>query len=339
MKVWFLTCISFFLSYGIQGETTSTCKTEKLIVDCDGDLDDLLAITYLLKQKRIELDAITVTSCGKTHYEYGANNILRLLDYMKNPRIAVATSDKPPLEFNGFYPLEYRKEANELYGIKLPQTDLEPFELPSHDLLINKVLSSDSQVTILCTAPLTNLARALKKEPSIKNKIDRVYILGGALNVKGNILERYHGYYNRFAEYNIFLDGKAAKIVLSSGVPITLIPLDVLASVASMHTEIYRHLIKMDKTETTELIKAALNPIGKPYFSLNKELTFLGVIGASLIAHPEIGELFPLNLKLNLDYGPYYGMLSIERQGFPVDVCLKIYHESFYQVFIEDILN
>lgn len=85
-------------------------KTTPVIVDCDGDLDDMIAIMHLLKDPEIDLKAITTTSNGKTHYEYSAQNILRLLTYANKTDVPVGKSNRPPLEFSGFFPLSVRKK-------------------------------------------------------------------------------------------------------------------------------------------------------------------------------------------------------------------------------------
>jgi inosine-uridine nucleoside N-ribohydrolase len=306
-----------------------------LIVDCDADLDDMIALMYLMQSPKVDILAITTTSNGKTHYDYTAKNILKLLTYAKKPGIVVGKSNKPPLEFSGFFPDLIRKKADQIYGLTLPKQIGEASEIDSCDLIIEKILSSQSKVTILCSAPLTNLARALKKEPSIKTKIEKVIILAGALNVKGNIEETQQGYHNRFAEYNIFLDAKAAKTVFKSGLKVLMIPLDTLGELNYLNTELYRHLVKLERNLFSEFLFSAISRLTYPYFGVNKAVSFIGLLGASFIAEPTLIETLPLKLKLNLEYGPYFGMLTIDRNGFPVEVCLKVQSELFFKHLIE----
>lgn len=305
-----------------------------VIMDCDADLDDMIALLYLVSNPKIDLLAITTTPNGKTHLDYGSTNILRLLSYAQNNSIAVGKSTKPPLEFSGFFPQLVRKKADELYGLDLPSSTLETAEIESSDLIIEKILSCPEQVTLVCTAPLTNLARALKKEPSIKSNIKQVIITAGALNVKGNIEEKHHGYYNRFAEYNIFLDVKAAEIVFNAGIKTLLIPLDAVGELSYLNTELYRHLVKLDRTLYTEFLFNAISQLSYPYFGINKSVSFMGLLGASLITMPSLAETLPLKLKINQEYGPYFGMITIDRNGFAVEVCLKVPQENFLKHLI-----
>jgi inosine-uridine nucleoside N-ribohydrolase len=332
MKKKRLILFTFLIFCFLDNLAAAVCKEKTpVIVDCDSDLDDMIAIMHLLDDPQIDLLAITTTSNGKTHYEFAAKNILRLLTYANKTLVPVGQTSRPPLEFSGFFPALIRKKADEIYGLDLPFTALEPEEIDSSDLLIQKILSSSKKVSLFCSAPLTNLARALKKEPAIKSNIERVVVLGGALNVKGNVEEKYHGYYNRFAEYNMFLDTKAAEIVFNSGLKVLLIPLDTICELSNLNTELYRHLVKLERTLFTEFLFNSISQLSYPYFGINKSVTFIGLLGSSLIKNPLLAQTLSLKLKINLEYGPYYGMLTIDRHGFPADVCLKINPEVFFK--------
>ena len=78
-------------------------------------------------------------------------------------------------------------------------------------------------MTLLATGPLTNVAEALGRDPSLAGRLEMVYAMGGAVSVGGNV--RLPGTGGK-AEWNFFVDPRAARVVLSSGVPVTLVPLD-----------------------------------------------------------------------------------------------------------------
>lgn len=320
----------FFISSALYGNPKLICSEKKpLIIDCDGDLDAMIAILSLISNPKIDLLAITTTANGKTHYEFTAQNILRLLAY-SNSFIPVAQSNRAPLEFAGFFPALMRKKTDEIFGLDLPKARQSCVEIDSSDLMIEKILSSDKKVCLLCTAPLTNLARALKKEPAIKSNIEKVVVLAGALNVKGNIEEKQQGYYNKFAEYNIFLDAKAAEIVFDSGLKVLMVPLDATYELSNLTTELYRHLVKQERNVFLEFLFNAISPLSYPYFGVNKSVSFIGLLGGALITNPTLADTIPLRLKINQEHGPYFSMLTIDRNGFLVDVCLKIQSEKFF---------
>lgn len=320
---------------------TKDCDTKiPLIIDCDVDLDDIISFLLFFNHPSVDLLAITTTCNGKSHQGQGAKNVLRLLDYFEKGNIPVAHSFAQPLSFNGFFPESLRKETDQSGDfLSLPESTLCVSESCSSELMIQKLLSSEEKVVILCTAPLTNLARALTKAPQIRDHIERVYILGGAINLKGNLEGKHQGYYNRYAEYNFFLDAKAAEIVLSSHLPITLLPLDALANIALICTEVYRNVVKMPDSKEKNLIVNALNLKEYPLYQLNKKVNFWSSLAAMMITDSDIAEIMQLKVNINLEYGPYYGMLTIERKGFPIDVCFNVNYERFLDRFMETLLT
>ena len=197
MRIFFILFSTLFLTMGFSKEPA---KRVPLIVDSDANLDDMMCLFYLLKSERVDLLGVTTTSNGISHYKYGARNILNFLELAEHPDIPVSESKKYPIAPNGAYPKEWREMADAVNNIKLPYNIAYPEDLDSVDFLIQKISSHREKVTLLCTGPLTNLALALIKEPSIKKNIERVFIVGGAINVRGNLVEKHNGYVNRFAE-------------------------------------------------------------------------------------------------------------------------------------------
>ncbi|WP_320447971.1 nucleoside hydrolase [Candidatus Roseilinea sp. NK_OTU-006] len=87
------------------------------------------------------------------------------------------------------------------------------------DFLIETLLAAPGEITLVATGPLTNIALAVRREPRIVPAVRRCIIMGGAFRHEGNMPLR--------GEYNVWCDPHAARIVLHSGLPITLVPLDV----------------------------------------------------------------------------------------------------------------
>ena len=89
----------------------------------------------------------------------------------------------------------------------------------SVDFLIEKIMSAPGKITLVCIGPLTNVAVAIRKEPRILQAVKEVVIMGGAIRHQGNTTP--------LAEFNVYVDPHAAHMVYHSGMPITLVPLDV----------------------------------------------------------------------------------------------------------------
>ncbi len=111
---------------------------------------------------------------------------------------------------------------------------------PGVDLIVKSVLENPQPITLVTAGPLTNLALAVRMRPEIATKIGDVIIMGGAVREPGNV--------TMAAEFNIHTDPQAAKIVFNSGLPITLVSLDVTTKEENILT--HDHLAEIEKTDT-----------------------------------------------------------------------------------------
>ena len=205
-------------------------RIPQLIIDTDMSSDDLMAILYLLSRKECEVLAITVAGTGICHARQGAQNALRMLSLAgkETQGIPVAVGDEEPLDGFHSFPEPWRVAADDLYGVQLPSSPVQPDPLPAAELIIAQLTRAERPVTLLCLAPLTNVAQALAHEPAILAKIERLVIMAGAIDVKGCVIVP--GFTddlkNEVADWNSYVDPLAAQQVFRSGVPITLVPLD-----------------------------------------------------------------------------------------------------------------
>ena len=197
-----------------------------ILIDTDAGSDDLMAIAFLAAQPSVRIDAVTVVN-GLAHPDAGAKNIARLLDLAGRKDIPVFAGRGTPLQGKAEFPAEWRKISDDLPGVTLPDASRPPESKPAADYLIERLRDQTRPLRILALGPLTNLAEALKREPSVAGAIEELVIMGGALRVPGNLGDG--GAFktnNTTAEWNIFIDPLAARIVFRSGIPIRLIPLD-----------------------------------------------------------------------------------------------------------------
>ena len=205
-------------------------STPQLIIDTDMSLDDMMAILYLLNRQDIEIIGITVAGSGVCHGLQGAKNALTLLHLAGKGAagIPVVRGDEQPMDGFHSFPEPWRASADMLYGASLPDSSEQVSDQPAVELLVSLLTQSIRPVTILCIAPLTNIAELLEKEPSIHSKIERLVIMAGALRVKGDVVVPGFTDYlkNEVTDWNTYVDPLAAQKVFRSGVPITLTPLD-----------------------------------------------------------------------------------------------------------------
>jgi len=206
------------------GLSAAWAQTTPILIDTDAGSDDFMAIALLLSDRTVPIDAITVVN-GLAHVDAGARNVGRLLDLAGRGRVPVFAGKANPLRGTSAFPAEWRKIADDLPGVDLPAATRSPERKHAADYLVERLRKGPAR--ILALGPLTNLAEALKRDPSIAPKIREIVIMGGALHVPGNLGDGgvFHTN-NSTAEWNIFVDPLAASIVFRSGVPIRLIALD-----------------------------------------------------------------------------------------------------------------
>jgi len=197
-----------------------------ILIDTDAGTDDLMAIAFLASDPSLHIDAITVVN-GLAHPEAGARNIVRLLDLAGRKNIPVFAGRSTPLQGKAEFPAEWRKISDDLPGVTLPPLSRPIESKPAADYLIERLRNQNNPARVLALGPLTNLAEALKRDPSAAGAIEELVIMGGALRVPGNLGDG--GAFNTrntTAEWNMFIDPLAARIVFRSGVPIRVVPLD-----------------------------------------------------------------------------------------------------------------
>ncbi|MHA2312423.1 MAG: nucleoside hydrolase [Candidatus Thorarchaeota archaeon] len=195
-----------------------------MIVDMDAAPDDWAAILYLLKHPAVTVIGIGV-SCGVSYVDTGVTNTLGILEHLGIENIPVAAGKETPLVVDHVFPTQWRDASHNFYGLDLPTTNLQPSTMNASELIISLIGSTEENVTLITLGPLTNVAVALNAEPSIKSKISEILLMGGAIDVPGNVgLES--DIPNYVAEWNIWVDPHAADIVFESELPIRMVALD-----------------------------------------------------------------------------------------------------------------
>jgi inosine-uridine nucleoside N-ribohydrolase len=189
---------------------------QSIILDCDPGHDDAIAILLAARSPALKLEAIT-TVAGNHTVENTARNALRVCALAGIRDVPVAAGMDRPLVRELQIAPEIHGESG-LDGPTLPEPDRALAPLHAVDLLIETLLASESDITLVATAPLTNIATAMRREPRIVPKIERIVLMGGAMGL---------GNWTPAAEFNIYVDPEAAHVVFTSGRPITMIGLEV----------------------------------------------------------------------------------------------------------------
>lgn len=204
---------------GCGERVTATSSGRPVVIDTDVAIEGMMSVLYLVGQEDLDIRAITVSGTGLVHCEEGVEQILGLLDMVGAPDIPVACGPDAPLEGINSFPSSWRASADTAYGLEL-STTRSAVDDQAPELLAEAITGSDEPVVVYADGPQTNLASALRLDPTIAENIEMAYIMGGAIEVPGNTIR------NPDAEWNIWVDPTAADEVLRSGIPVTLVPLD-----------------------------------------------------------------------------------------------------------------
>lgn len=191
----------------------------RVIIDTDTAGDDTIALLMALHHYKVE--GVTITG-GNVDFDQQVENALYTIQVAKPKEyVPVYKGYEGPILAIGD---ERHRTVEDVHGddgmggAHFPKAKQLPETGHAVDFIIEKVKQYPGEVSLLAIAPLTNIAMAIKKDPSIVRLIPHLYIMGGTNNTLGNITPA--------AEYNFWVDPEAAKLVLHSGIPITMVGWD-----------------------------------------------------------------------------------------------------------------
>ncbi len=195
--------------------------TKKVLLDVDPGIDDAVALCMALFDPQLEVVAVTAVG-GNVFPEQATRNvqaIIEQLDPPRWPRIGVASLPELGLPTRNV----------QLHGPDgLGNANFQVSELqhrhPSEKVICDEVRVATGQVTIVALGPLTNIARALARDPALEEMVGQIVIMGGTLNGSGNITPA--------AEFNIYCDPESARAVFRSVATKTLVPIDISSQVS-----------------------------------------------------------------------------------------------------------
>ena len=207
--------------------TTSTSSTVatgsseplRVVLDYSPTLSDAGALLYLASNPAVELLAVTLPGTGEADCVPGVRTTRSLLTIAGRPDVPIGCGVDTPLVGNRDWPQEWRDEVNRWSNELLPPGDDESVR-DAGELLVATLSGASTPITLVAVAPLTNLGIVLEAHPELAEHVERVVIMGGAVNVAGNVEA------SPDAEWNIYIDPEAARRVIASGIPITMVPLD-----------------------------------------------------------------------------------------------------------------
>jgi inosine-uridine nucleoside N-ribohydrolase len=307
-----------------------------VVIDTDMGTDDAMAILFLLRRPDLEVKAITVTGAGLAHCEQGVQNALRLLALADYKNIPVTCGRTTPISGTHAFPEEWRQGADTLYGVPLPEARTTASSSTASELLSSVLQGSEEKVTVLALGNLTNLAEALGARPSLAERIESLYVMGGAVTVPGNIGDS-PGVTpaNPYAEWNIYVDPAAAAKVLELVNPVSLIPLD--ATNHAPITEAFVQRMESDRvTPQAEFVYQLLS--SDMDYVRSGTYFFWDPLAAGALAVRNLVAFQSKRVKVLQEEGESSGRTQESDQGHLVLVGVDADRETFEQVLL-DTLN
>lgn len=302
----------------------------KVIYDTDPGIDDALGLLLLAAAPEVELLGITVTH-GNTSQDKCLNNALQLAELCGLQEIPVVRGAAEPL-------VKELSVAEETHGdgglgyAQLPAPEKKPIDETAHDFIIRLVSENPGEITLLCVGPMTNIALALLKRPTIAKQIKCIVSMGGAIHYPGNATPQ--------SEYNVFCDPEAFEIVLKAGIDFTLVPLDVTYQ-CLFTTE---HLARIDKA--AEKIKDFIKESTRFYMEFHAEYQDIqgcainDPLAAALLLDPTLVKYRDYYVSVDLSspsskaktIADHYGALKLPANA---KVAMEVEVERFMDLFIE----
>lgn len=311
----------------------STVRSDEpldVILDVDTGVDDAMALALAVRSRRLHLLGVT-TVAGNVAVDKTTDNTLRVLHYLGADDVPVARGASRPLA-RALKTAEAFHGADGLGGLTLPPSHRGPVDASAAEFLVSALRKARRPVTLVALGPQTNLALALLLAPDVvTEKVQRLVFMGGSVAALGNSTPS--------AEFNAWVDPEAMRLVLRSGLPITMVPLDVITSATLPAAEI----ASMKDAEDPALrLIAELSPIFVQFFG-GEEVVFCDPSAVAVAIDPGLVETKPLAVDVETAGELTTGMTVVDRrlkaaEGVPLsrpncDVATKLDRDRFRQVF------
>lgn len=305
----------------------------KLIMDLDTGVDDALAISYALGSPEVDLIGITGTY-GNVLVETGVRNSLAVLNLFGRTDVPVYAGLSHSSTTKAYDLPDWAPEvhgANGIGNIAIPDSPRAPEEGSAIDFIIDAADKYGKDLIYLPTGSPTNLAAVLQKDPSFKDKVGKVVMMGGTLTTDGNV--------SPCTEANISDDPESADLVFKSGLNLTMVGLDVTLQtlLTKRETAVWRDLGT----------KAGIFLADMTDYYIDFEQKTSGLEGCGLhdplavavACDPTLVKTFGVNLHVNLE-GELRGRvigdhLRLKDSEKSVQACLEVDVDRFLHMFMD----
>ena len=305
-----------------------------IILDTDPGIDDALAFILAFNSPELKVETVT-TVAGNVNHTKVHKNAKRLLEFLAVEDVPVCAGAVTPLVKKLGHAEGFHGKTG-LGDSTLPEPTMKTDPRSAVDIILEKADELGKNLTLVAVGPLTNIAVAILADPMLPEKVDKLVIMGGAFN-----LTSYgHGNANSVAEFNIWLDPEAAKIVFNSGIPMVAAGLDTTTHPDySMSREMFEGIVAKGN-RTTDLVNDLCRSLVERFngFSLHDPQAMAYVIDPTMFTT----EKYKVDVECTGELTR--GMTVVERRLYRivkdeanVDVIVKVNADGFLGLIKERI--
>ena len=307
---------------------------KRIIFDTDPGIDDACAILLALASPEISLEGLSIVH-GNCSLEQATTNALSVLELAHAGHIPVAKGCELPLVQPSLLAPETHGSTGLGYA-KLPAPRTRSIVQHGIDFLIEQIMSSPGEITLVAIGPLTNVALAVRQEPRLVDAVRELIIMGGALRHEGNT--------TALGEFNTYVDPHAAHIVYHAGMQATLVPLDVTYQCVLTVEDVQR--MRQVDSPITKFVEDAT----RFYMEFHDEFQSIAgcvindPLALALTFAPELCTYREMPVDVDLSGGISMGktvgdFYNYGKKPANMKVALEVKSREFIELFVERILK
>jgi len=281
----------------------------KVLIDCDPGIDDAVALLLAIRSGRLDIKAITTVS-GNLTADRCSINARRVLELVGRPAIPVTRGPMSPL-VRPFPADPFSHGSDGLADVGLPPASLPEQPGFAPDVIVDLVNAHAGDITLVATGPLTNIALAVMRDPSLPAKVNELVMIGGAYGFHSAGTARATGV-NPVSEWNIYVDPEAANIVFNSGLPVRAIGLDVVGHPDMDLSVEHRALLRDNATQAAIFLLNAVDFVKSRGFG--SYTTFIDAAAIAYVLDPSLFTMQEIEVAVETQSPLSRGQVIVERR-------------------------
>jgi inosine-uridine nucleoside N-ribohydrolase len=305
---------------------------KSIILDTDPGVDDALAFLLAFNSPEINVEAVT-TVAGNVDHTKAHINAKKLLEFLRVTDVPLCGGAIKPL-------IRTIGNAEEFHGktglgkavLPVPKMETSPFN--AVEIILRKAENLGKKLTLVAIGPLTNIASAILADPELPEKVNGLVIMGGAF-----YLTPYgHGNVNAVAEFNVWYDPEAAKIVFNSGIPITCASIDSTTNPDYKMSRCMFEKIREKKSEKAELVIDLCKDLMERFnaFSLHDPMAIAYLIDQSIFRTGKFKVDVETQGELTrgmtvVEHRRYLNRVNVTNAEIILDVDSKRFHNLLFE--------